>query len=64
MEMAHLPQSESITQLVIVWKTNVMFAFILSRKGSGRFSRSPEKCFHCISCDMDRAFLEIEFPLL
>lgn len=53
-----------ISQLVTFWKMNVTFPFTLLRKGLGRFSCSPDKCFHCISCDIDRVFWELGFPLL
>lgn len=47
--------------LVIFWKKNDTFSLILSRKGSLRFNWSPEKCFHCFSCDMERGFWESGF---
>ena len=47
--------------LVIFWKKNDTFSLILSRKGSSRLKWSPEKCFHCFSCDMERGFRESGF---
>lgn len=51
----------TVLWLVIFWKKNETFSLILSRKGSVRFKRSPEKCFHCFSCDMERGFRELDF---
>lgn len=38
------------------------FSLILSRKGSARAWCCPEKCFHCISCDIESGFFELGFP--
>lgn len=38
------------------------FSLILSRKGSARAWCCPEKCFHCINCDIERGFFELGFP--
>lgn len=50
-----------IVSLVIFWKKNDTFSLILSRRGSVRFKWSPEKCFHCFSCDMERGFRDLDF---
>lgn len=51
----------AVLWLVIFWKKNETFSLIFSRKGSARFKWSPEKCFHCFSCDMERGFRELDF---
>lgn len=51
----------AVLWLVIFWKMKETFSLILSRKGSARFKWSPEKCFHCFSCDMERGFRELCF---